>query len=293
MVLESLSSPWKAEQRPYMLILWGAVYAVLAGALALFLFPGDMSSMVMVALTAIAAVPLMYNTIKFEEAKESTSLSEKKLLMEHSKAIMVFVMLFLGMTLGMTLLYLFLPAFVSSGQVSHLFSNQIQTFKTINPGHQITGQVTGTSGDVFLKIFMNNLKVLVFCIVFSLLYGAGAMFVLSWNASVIALAIGNVIHTGLVATGAALSFGDYFHIIAIQGFSRYFIHGIFEFGAYIIAALAGGIISVAIIKKHFHGPNVEHVILDVSDLILASLVVLTFAAVIEVYITPVLFANPI
>ena len=287
MVLESITSAFQAEERPYMLLLWGAVYALVGGLLASWLFPGAMASMVMVALTAIAAIPLMYNTIKFEEKKDTEIESEKKLLAEHWKAAKVLMMLFLGMTAGMTLLYVVLPA----PQAGALFADQIETYKSINPSRVITGQVTGFAfaGGNFERIFFNNLKVLAFCIVFSLLYGAGAMFVLSWNASVIALAMGNVIRTGIAALAGEGSLGQYFHIIAVQGFSRYFIHGFFEILAYVIAALAGGIISVAVIKKHFNTDKAEHIILDTSDLLLASFVVLLFAAVIEVYITPVLF----
>ena len=286
MVLESLSNPWKAEHRPWILFLWGAAYSIAGGLLAAWLFPASIASIVMVALVSGAAIPLLYNTIKYEEEKDVEIPVEKKLLEEHGKAIMVFLMLFLGMTAGMTLLYLALPV----DQAVTLFSSQINTYKEINPGHSVVGQATG--GADFQRIFFNNLKVLFFCIVFSFLYGAGAVFVLAWNASVIALAIGNVVRTKaalLAADAGAIGLASYFKIVTIDGFGRYFIHGIFEIASYVIAALAGGIISVAIIKKHFSSEQSEHIILDVSDLLLASFVVLLFAAIIEVYITPVLF----
>jgi uncharacterized membrane protein SpoIIM required for sporulation len=286
MVLESLSNPWKAEHRPWVLLMWGAVYAAVAGVLALALFPSSLQSMVMVALSTIACIPLLYNTIKYEEQKDLRIEGEQKLLGEHAKAIMVFMMLFLGMTVGMTALYVLLPV---DSAVS-LFSGQIDTYKAINPAQTVTGAATQSSA--FNRIFFNNLKVLFFCVVFSLLYGAGAMFVLSWNASVIALAMGNVIRTKLAliaASTGSVTLVDYFKVIVIDSFSRYFIHGFFEIASYIIAALAGGIISVAIIKKHFNTDKTDHIVLDVSDLLLASFVVLLFAALIEVYVTPVVF----
>ena len=45
----------------------------------------------------------------------------------------------------------------------------------------------------------------------------------------------------------------------------------------------------AIIKKHFQTDKAEHIILDTSDLLLASFVVLLFSAIIEVYITPAFY----
>lgn len=286
MVLESFTNPWQAEHRPWMLLLWGALYAVVSGILSIWLFPASMQSIVMVALVSGAAIPLLYNTIKYEEEKDMEMPVEQQLLKQHGKAVMVFMMLFLGMTAGMTFLYLALPV----NNAVDLFSSQISTYKQINPAQTMTGNAT-TSG-VFQRIFFNNLKVLFFCIVFSFLYGAGAIFVLAWNASVIALAIGNVVRTKtalLASNMGAVGIGHYFKIITIDGFGRYFIHGIFEIASYVIAALAGGIISVAIIKKHFSSDKSEHIILDVSDLLLASFVVLLFGAVIEVYITPLLF----
>jgi uncharacterized membrane protein SpoIIM required for sporulation len=298
MVLESLSNAWRAEHRPYMLFLWGVLYAVVGGLLAVWLFPGSMESVVMVALTAGAATPLMYNTIRHEEAKDLQIASEQRLLREHAKAIMVFMMLFLGITIGMTLLYLVLPG----SQAASLFSSQINTFTSINPGAQVTGwasasvtgQVTGEAtggGERFKRIFLNNLGVLFFCIIFSLLYGAGAIFVLTWNASVIALAMGNLIRLNLAeaaTSSGVVGIGTYLGAINYS-FWRYFIHGFFEIAAYIIAALAGGIISVAIIKNHFRGAKLDRIVLDVTDLLIASFVVLLLAAVIESWITPVLF----
>lgn len=286
MVLESLANPWSAEHRPHMLLLWGIVYALTAGLLAMLLFPAGMQSIVMVALAAGAAIPLMYNTIKYEEEKDIELPTEQKILEHHAKAIMVFIMLFLGILAGMTILYLVLPA----PTAVTLFADQIETYKQINPVREITGYAT-TGGD-FQKVLFNNLRVLFFCIVFSFLYGAGAIFVLSWNASVIALAIGNVVRTEMALlashTGAAKT-AVYLKVLVIDGFSRYLLHGLLEITSYIIAALAGGIISVAIIKKHYKSEKIEHIILDVSDLLLASFAILILAAVVEVYITPEVF----
>ena len=80
------------------------------------------------------------------------------------------------------------------------------------------------------------------------------------------------------------------HITHVGGFSsailRYFIHGIPEIAAYFVAALAGGIISVSIIKKDIMTKNFQKIAFDTSNLIIISLVILAFAGVIEAYITP-------
>ncbi len=282
MVLESLSNPFDAENKPWRMAFLGFLYASVASFLGLLIFE-KYASLVMVFLTSLACVPLIYNTIRYEEEKDLQDLEEKALLKEHSKALKVFMMLFLGITLACALWYVVLPA----TNISNLFNVQVDTINNIN------ANVVGNSVklDLFTKIFMNNVRVLIFCILFSFLYGAGAIFVLSWNASVIGTAIGNFIRTNLIAASEMIGWekiGNYFHVVSI-GLMKYVIHGIPEILAYFVAALAGGIISVAIIKHDWKTRRFEHIILDSSDLLLLAIGILFIAGVLEVWVTPLFF----
>ena len=132
---------------------------------------------------------------------------------------------------------------------------------------------------------------IIFCILFSFLYGLGAIFILTWNASVIGTAIGNFVRTELYQLGSQFHLGlgfNYFQIISI-GLFKYIIHGMPEIMAYFVAGLAGGIISVAAIKHDFGTRKFEHILLDSADLILLALFLLFIAALLEVYITPTIF----
>ena len=60
-------------------------------------------------------------------------------------------------------------------------------------------------------------------------------------------------------------------------------------GAYFAAGLAGGIISIAVIKHDFGTQKFEHVLLDSVDLILVAVFLLVLAGLIEVFVTPLLF----
>ena len=122
------------------------------------------------------------------------------------------------------------------------------------------------------------------------MYGAGAIFILTWNASVIATAIGNFIRSNIASYASQAGFraASYFQIVSLA-LLRYLLHGIPEILAYIIAGLAGGIISVAVINARFGTRKFERVILDSSDLILLSVLLLILATLIEVYITPIFF----
>ncbi len=274
MVLESLINPFKAEKEPWEMFFVGLFYASIAIILSLWVFKQH-ASLVMVFLTVMACIPLIYNTIRMEEKKDTEIEEERALLKEHSRALSFFVFLFLGITISFTLWYIFVP----QSTVNTLFGIQMQTISDIN--NKVTGQAV-QSFSLFIKIFLNNIRVMVFCILFSFLYGAGAIFILTWNASVIGTAIGTFIR-GNVSNAIS-----YLHMAPL-GILRYMIHGIPEIAAYFIAGLAGGIISVAVIAHDFDSKKFEHILLDSTDLLIISLAVLFIAAVIEVYITPMLF----
>ncbi|MCK4521198.1 MAG: stage II sporulation protein M [Nanoarchaeota archaeon] len=274
MVLESLISPLKAEKKPWDMLFHGFLYNTIAIFLALWIFE-QYASLVMVFLTVIACVPLMYSTIKIEEKKDITIYSEKTLLKEHAKALSFFMYLFLGIMLSVSLWYVILPTSIHHA----LFSIQTETIEAIN--YQITGNVT-QEVSIFLKIFLNNMRVLVFCLLFAFIYGAGAIFILTWNASVIGVAIGNFIRSNIG------KYSTYFHIVPLAVL-RYMTHGLFEIGAYFMVGLAGGIISIAVIRHDFGTKRFEHILLDSVDLIILSIVFLLIAAITEVYITPALF----
>ena len=122
---------------------------------------------------------------------------------------------------------------------------KVQTLTILDINNELVGYtVSGLSPSLFGKIFFNNLNVLIFCILFSFLYGVGSIFILTWNGSVIAAAIGNFISSSLPASSG------YVHATAL-GVLRYSLHGIPEITAYIVAGLAGGIISVAVIRHDF------------------------------------------
>lgn len=283
MVLESLTTPFKAENRPGILVLWGFVYCSVAIGLSLWIFK-SYSSLIMVFLTVMASIPLIYNTIKMEEEKDLQDMGERWLLKEHGKALMVFMALFIGITLAYTLWYVILP----SETITVLFETQMATIQSINPG--VTGNaITGL--DSFTRIFLNNVKVLIFCILFSFIYGSGAIFILTWNASVIGAAMGNFIRSNLAYYSGLIGldkFAQYFQVISI-GLLKYVIHGIPEILAYFVAGLAGGIISVAVMRHDFATRKFEHILLDSADLILISLLLLFVAGFLEVWITPVIF----
>lgn len=287
MILDLLINPTKAENNPWDLIIYGIFYTIVGALLGWVIFQSH-ASLVMIFLIVMASIPIIFGIIENEEKKDVSDFNEVALLKEHGKALSAFMFLFLGITLAIAALYIFLP----SETVSNLFSTQITTISGLN--HEIGGNITGKvvgSFDRFLNIFTNNMFVLIYCLLFSLLYGFGAIFILTWNASVIGVAIGNFIRSNITMfteTFGMVSSAQYFNIISI-GLLKFSIHGIPEIAAYFVAGLAGGIISIAVIRHDFKGRKFEHILLDSADLLLAAVVLIFLSGILEVWVTPFMF----
>lgn len=285
-MLEMLISPRKAERKPWELFFVGTFYASISILLVNWIFSKDVvlfnhAGILVITFTVMFSLPFMYYIIKLEEGKATQHIGSFKLLKEHRKAIWALLWLFMGFVVGFAFWYIILPDTTS-------FKTQIETYCLINRPANFDSCVTqfggekGSQATVFATnterlflIFANNIYVLIFTLVFSLIFGAGAIFILAWNASVIAAAIGIFTQSSLSALPLALL--------------RYMIHGLPEIAAYFIAALAGGIISIAFIKHEIGTERFWEILQDSLNLIIVSVIVLFIAAITEVFLTPFFF----
>ena len=285
-MLEMLINPKKAERRPWELFFVGAFYASLSILLVNWIFSQDAvlsrySGILVVTFSVMFSMPFVYYTLKLEENKITESNGTIALLKEHKKAIYAFLWLFFGFVIALSFCYMVLSSTQS-------FRAQIETYCLINrPSnyescvnqYQIKEVATSvgflSNTERLFLIFTNNIYVLIFTLIFSLIFGAGVIFVLAWNASVIAAAIGIFTKSELSALPIALI--------------RYMIHGIPEIASYFIVALAGGMVSIAVIKHETGTDKFWDVLQDSLNLIIVAVVVLFIAALVEVFITPLLF----
>lgn len=285
-MLEMLINPIKAERKPWELFFVGAFYASLSILLVEWIFAKDAvlskySGILVVTFTVMFSMPFVYYTLKFEESKITPSRGTIALLQEHKRAIYVFMWLFLGFVVAFSFWYIVLSSTQS-------FKAQIETYCLINKPSNFndcvkqygvksftTATANVTAKERFFLIFANNIYVLIFTLVFSLIFGAGVIFILSWNASVIAAAIGIFSKSELLNLPL--------------GLARYMIHGIPEIASYFIVALAGGLVSIAVIKHEAGTEKFWEVLQDSLNLVILAIVVLFIAALIEVFVTPVIF----
>ena len=286
-MFEMLINPKKAEKRPWELFFIGAFYATVSLILTKFIFSGDAvlskhNGILVVTFCVMFSIPFVYFAIKNEEEKDLEIEGFFRLLKAHSKSLLYFMFLFLGFIVAFSFWYI---VFQDGNQN---FITQIETYCAINkPAHfeecvsqygvEHVSKTTAflTSKDKIVNIFANNIYVLIFTLLFSLIFGAGAIFILAWNASVISAAIGIFAQSNLANLPI--------------GLLRYMIHGLPEIAAYFTGAIAGGIISVAIIKQDVKSEKFWIILQDSLNLVILAVIILFFAALIEVFVTPVLF----
>jgi uncharacterized membrane protein SpoIIM required for sporulation len=289
-MLEVLISPRKARQSPWLMFLVGFLYAIISFLLVKIIFSQDpvlskSSGILIVLFSALFSVIFVYFAIRMEEKESLVKKTETASLLSDWKIVYMFALLFLG----------FLAGFVASQMVfpnTLDFNSQIQTYCIISSPNQydscldqyrigeVVNNLTATTniGGNFYSIFTNNVSVSLLILLFTLIFGAGVIFILVWNASIIASAIVLVTKYQLSAIPA--------------GLLRFLVHGVPEIIAYFLFALAGGMLSISL--RSFIGKTLDRDILLTTlkraiYLLLIGALVLIVSALIEVFITPRFF----
>jgi len=285
-MLESMVNPTRTEKGPIKMLLVGILYASLSLLLVKLFFSADpvlykFAGMIVITFTVMFSLPFMYFLIKTEEEEDEQIEGFFGIWNMHRDALFAFMWLFAGFLIAFSFWYIVLGD-------QTLLNAQIETYCAINsPGaiddcvsrysfdSQIITTGSATKEARFLAIISNNVYVMLFTLLFSLIFGAGAIFILAWNASVIAAAIG--IFAGYQITQIPL------------GFLRYMIHGFPEIAAYFIAALAGGIFGVGVLRNGIKNRMFIRLAENTAIMLFVSIIILIFAAIIEVWFTPILF----
>lgn len=285
-MLESLINPTRTEKGPIKMLLVGILYASLSLLLVKLFFSADpvlykFAGMIVVTFSVMFSLPFMYYLIKREEEEDERIEGFLGIWNMHSDALFSFMWLFIGFLIAFSFWYIVLGD-------QTLLNAQIETYCAINsPGYVedclaryafdsqniVTGAATKQAR--FLAIISNNVYVMLFTLLFSLIFGAGAIFILAWNASVIAAAIG--VFTNYQINQIPL------------GFFRYMIHGFPEIAAYFITALAGGIFGVGILRNGIKSGMFIRLTENTAIMLFIAIIILIFAAIIEVWFTPILF----
>lgn len=265
-MLESLLRPKTSEKSPWHVFLIAVMFSVIGVAFAVQIFPAQ-ASVFSVSLITIMFMPFFQKLFELEEKKDYKL--HKNIFVRHKKLFYVFTMFFIGLIVSLSFVYVFFP----SGRGA--FSMQEDWYRS--QGRTITGQSIGRAD--FEAFFSNNTQVLIMVFILSTIFGAGAVFILAWNASVIAVYVGFTINS-FIRTGVSPELAYLLGVPA--GLGSIALHGIPEIGAYFVAALAGGMLSVGIMREKFKG-HFEKILIDSLIFLALAEVLIIIAALLEAY----------
>ncbi|MCK4497068.1 MAG: stage II sporulation protein M [Candidatus Aenigmarchaeota archaeon] len=260
------------DKRPERMFLWMFVWAVMITSIAIFIASQvsvrfvlggtlfDTSGIFSVLFVIIPSAYWMTVLIKREETIEEKDIEDfhkKSFWEKHFIHLLLFLVFFAGVTIAFAAWHFFLdPNFF---QVQETVINRIQG---------ASGALTKGSFVDFERIFANNFQVMLFAFLFSLFFGAGAVFILVWNASILGVAIARISETVWHIPGAG---------------SLFLTHGILEIGGYIVAGLAGSIISAAVLRKN-RSAVLKTILFDSFKLLALAIVLIVVGAFVEVYL---------
>jgi uncharacterized membrane protein SpoIIM required for sporulation len=263
-MLESLIKAEKMGQKPFEMFFLAIAMTLIAAALAYTVSP-DSAGHLIIAFVCIGAAPIMVRVITLEE-KESADIHENevRMLARHGDMFEIFGWFFLGVIVATSFLFVIMP----TSMEQPMFGPQMQELQSIRG--MATGRVTSECD--MLCLFENNFGVLLLVLVFSFVFGAGAVYIITWNASIVGVLIGM---TAKAETGNLLL--NYIVALPIS-IVKLFPHGIFEVGAYFFGGLAGGMLSAMIVRGHWKRTDV---LKDILAVFLIATLLVAIGAVIE------------
>jgi len=241
-MLESLFNFREVNKRPYIAFFWA--FAIISISVIIALQVGfkmavgtstvNMTGIFALAFALISSSYIMTAIIRKEELMEERAIRKhynKGFWERHRKDLLIFLYFFGGATLAFAVWTILLPADTFQVQIPSICA--MRPYLSVCDSPMITGAATDLGGR-FAEIMTNNLRVTMFSFIFAFIFGAGAVFILLWNAGILGICIGLM----------SKSLAD----IPMNSI-RFLPHGIPEIAGYILAGLAGSLISIAVIRK--------------------------------------------
>jgi len=242
-----------------------ALYVFVAHAVTYLFFPGQ--SVATVLLVTILLVPSLHHLIGIEERIERTGSSH--FWKRHRTIIKCYVGAFLGLLVGFLVLGNFdiqaLEYQLTQLAQDHLRPERITAFTDSN---------YVPTFETVTALFSHNIGYLLIGFVLSLFYGAGAVFLVAYNASFFAAFILELFTRW--SSAATLAMVSLVHLIP-------------ESAGYIFTAIAGATLSRAIIHEKLGGKAFKNVLRNCMYLLMLAVVFIFLAAIVETYITAPVF----
>ena len=263
MVLESLFPVKKVIRNPVEMLIFSIIVTFASIYLADLIFPGASTGKIVTLFITVAMTPMIYGMFKAEEEveRECAECKIKKTFWDrHDETIKMFTFLFIGVFLSIFTI----AALAPESYVTQVFGDQlteIERVTTISGNFNISG--------ILNIIIMNNLRVMALSFALSFMIGSGAVVIMAWNASILGLYLASFLRQGLVEEFVVRTVGM-------------IPHAPVEIGAYFLAGIAGGIISVGLVREKLFSKEFFLVFKDSLLLLGLAIVAVVIGAFIEV-----------
>lgn len=206
----------------------------------------------------------LFNDIALQDKKKSFAAKTKKLLD-------FYIYFFIGSFVIFFLLSLVMPSKIMS-------SDQIYgTAKVIVPQKLGLPSPPVDANQLIIGIFRNNFSVMIAAFILSIIFGAGSLFLLTLNASIFASALSNVLWQ-------TVQNSEYLYLYSLISCNMgiLFFHMLPEVVGYFLAAIAGALLYVAILKEKLFSAEFMRTMKKSLLILLIAIGVLLISAIIEV-----------
>lgn len=266
MVFEQFLSLETAKKHPLYSFLLGFLYVIIGFFASRYFFYTDTSIATLFASTLLL-VPSIYLILGVEEDIESRQ-GTRNFFKNHKDIFIIYLFLFLGVFFAYVTI-------AHSTNINTAFDYQLDFLKA--RGDLSSGLLTDMPAKDykpglmdFFSLISQNLMVVVICFILSIFYGAGALFLITLNASVFAAFISFVAQQ-VNNAGSVISL--------------FLIHLIPELSGFLAAAIAGGVVSRALMKEQIGSERFKNVMKDAMILLFISLALIVVGAFLELYVT--------
>ncbi len=249
---------------PFVFIL-SALYVFVAYAVQRLFYTGQ--SLATVLLVTILLVPSLHHLIVIEEKIERTGSSH--FWRRHRTIIKCYVGAFLGLLAGF-----FVLGFTNAQSLDYQITQLEQDHLRPEVISSFTGQPYTPEITTAIALFSHNVKFLLIGFILSIFYGAGAIFIVTYNASFFAAFVVELFNKFAAATQLSL--------IALT-------HMLPESTGYVLTAMAGASLSRALIHEKLAGQEFRNVLRNCVILIAFAIAFILLAAFIETYFTATMF----
>ncbi|MBI4441282.1 hypothetical protein HY639_03880 [Candidatus Woesearchaeota archaeon] len=301
MVVERLFKEQMLKKQPAF-ALGAGVFFTVVGFITSYLLFKPFVGLATILFTVILALPSLMRLFELEEEEQKEGVS---FLTKNETLIDFYLYFFIGSFMVFFLIAIYNTSLVFSlDDLSRMDVPRGYATEGFElpppPSYRPTGEIT--------KIFMNNFYVMLISFVLSLFYGAGSLFLITFNGSIFASTLAKVIKLKIPKdpswyTYTFSLFGNVLHF-SPEGFwftytfmacnvGIMFFHGIPEVLAYFFAAIAGGVLSEGFVREKFLSKGFFKIIKNAVWLLILAIVVLYVAAIIEIDVSKMLFTKDV